>query len=106
MDVIKKKKKKEKSKLVTCQPATKLEHTLYHPEKLLDYHEVGPRYMPKKSNSAVNLPRYENGISSSTLTNPLHRIFVQPSSAQKGMPSDPNQRTKETEKKEYNKKNM
>lgn len=55
--------------------------------------------MLQKSNSAVNLPRYENGISSSTLTNPLHRIVVQPSSAQKGMPSDPNQRTKETEKK-------
>ena len=38
-----------------------------------------------------------NGISSSTLTNLLHKIVVQPSSIQKDMPLDPSERTNQTE---------
>lgn len=60
--------------------------------------------MLKRNNSEAKLLHRVDGVSSLTLTNPLHRIVVQPSSGQKEMLLKPNQRTKKAVEKEKERK--
>lgn len=65
--------------MIICE----LYNTCRHLRQFQDYHAVGQQYMLKRSNIEAIPPRQESGISSSILSNRLHKIVAQQPSAQK-----------------------
>lgn len=68
-------------------------NTYHHPYQSQDCHEAEQQCTQKRSNVEVNLPRRGRHIFFLSLTNPLHRIFAQPSSTWRDKHVAPIQKT-------------